>query len=224
MKQETYKITGMSCAACSSAVERVTRKLPGVMRSDVNLTTAKMRIEYDENQVAPEQIIAKIEKAGFGAELFVEDAEKRKKEAQAQAKDLSDSRRRLILAIIFAVPLLYLSMGHMVPFPLPLPKALDMEASPMAFALAQLVLTVPILIFGRTFYIDRDVHANLPFALQQLTRRGTEFVHSRIARAVPGQSEYGFSRGHRYDGGVPLQPCDDRADPAGCASCTSALL
>ncbi|MDE7298901.1 MAG: heavy metal translocating P-type ATPase, partial [Lachnospiraceae bacterium] len=153
MKQETYKITGMSCAACSSAVERVTRKLPGVVRSDVNLTTAKMRIEYDENQVAPEQIISKIEKAGFGAELFVEDAEKRKKEAQAQAKDLSDSQRRLILAIIFAVPLLYLSMGHMVPFPLPLPKALDMEASPMAFALAQLVLTVPILIFGRNFYI-----------------------------------------------------------------------
>ncbi len=57
MKQETYKITGMSCAACSSAVERVTRKLPGVVRSDVNLTTAKLRIEYDEKQVAPEQML-----------------------------------------------------------------------------------------------------------------------------------------------------------------------
>ena len=153
MKQETYKITGMSCAACSSAVERVTRKLPGVVRSDVNLTTAKLRIEYDEKQVAPEQIIAKIEKAGFGAEVFSEDAEKRKKEAEAQARDLSESRRRLFLSVIFAVPLLYLSMGHMVPFPLPLPGALDMELNPLAFALAQLVLTVPILIFGRNFYL-----------------------------------------------------------------------
>ncbi len=153
MKQETYKITGMSCAACSSAVERVTRELPGVVRSDVNLTTAKLRIEYDEKQVAPEQIIAKIEKAGFGAELFAEDAEKRKKEAEAQARDLRESRRRLLLAVIFAVPLLYLSMGHMVPFPLPLPGALDMELNPLAFALAQLVLTVPILIFGRNFYL-----------------------------------------------------------------------
>ena len=138
MKQETYKITGMSCAACSS---------------DVNLTTAKLRIEYDEKQVAPEQIIAKIEKAGFGAEVFSEDAEKRKKEAEAQARDLSESRRRLFLSVIFAVPLLYLSMGHMVPFPLPLPGALDMELNPLAFALAQLVLTVPILIFGRNFYL-----------------------------------------------------------------------
>ena len=48
MKQEVYKITGMSCAACSSAVERVTRRIEGVARSDVNLTTARMQIEYDE--------------------------------------------------------------------------------------------------------------------------------------------------------------------------------
>ncbi len=66
---------------------------------------------------------------------------------------MSESRRRLFLSVIFAVPLLYLSMGHMVPFPLPLPGALDMELNPLAFALAQLVLTVPILIFGRNFYL-----------------------------------------------------------------------
>lgn len=153
MKQEVYKISGMSCAACSSAVERVTRRMEGVQRSDVNLTTARMQIEYDETLVTPELIIAKVEKAGFGAELYVEDKEKRKQEAIAQAEELKAAKRRLILAIVFAVPLLYLSMGHMLPVPLPLPKLLDMELHPFAFAAAQLILTIPILIFGRNFYI-----------------------------------------------------------------------
>lgn len=153
MKQETYKITGMSCAACSSAVERVTRRIGGVQRSDVNLTTAKMQIEYDETLVTPELIIAKIEKAGFGAELYVEDKEKRRQEAAAQEEELRAAKRRVILAVVFAAPLLYLSMGHMLPVPLPLPEFLDMELHPLAFAAAQLALTVPILIFGRNFYI-----------------------------------------------------------------------
>ncbi len=65
MTTELYNIDGMSCAACSSAVERVTRKLPGVQSSDVNLTTAKMTITYDEAQVTPEQIMEKVKKAGF---------------------------------------------------------------------------------------------------------------------------------------------------------------
>ena len=59
MREEKYDITGMHCAACSASVERVTRKLPGVDRSDVNLTTGIMTIAYDEAQVTPEQIIAK---------------------------------------------------------------------------------------------------------------------------------------------------------------------
>lgn len=153
MKQEVYKISGMSCAACSSAVERVTRRLAGVVQSDVNLTTARMQIEYDEALVTPEQIIAKIEKAGFGAEIYVDDKEKRKKEAAAQAAELKEAKRRVVLAVIFALPLLYLSMGHMMPVPLPLPGFLSMEQHPLAFAVAQLVFTVPVLVFGRGFYI-----------------------------------------------------------------------
>ena len=63
MTTELYNIDGMSCAACSSAVERVTRKLPGVQSSDVNLTTAKMTITYDEAQVTPEQIMEKVKRS-----------------------------------------------------------------------------------------------------------------------------------------------------------------
>ena len=73
MKQEVYNIKGMSCAACSSAVERVTRKLDGVVRSDVNLMTAQMTIEYDESKVNPELIKTKVAKAGFEANLRVDE-------------------------------------------------------------------------------------------------------------------------------------------------------
>ena len=67
MREEKYDITGMHCAACSASVERVTRRLPGVERSEVNLTTGIMTICYDEEKVTPELIIKKVEKAGFGA-------------------------------------------------------------------------------------------------------------------------------------------------------------
>ena len=68
MIEQKYRITGMSCAACSASVERVTRKLEGVSESEVNLTTETMRIVYDENVVGEEQIVAKVNKAGFGCE------------------------------------------------------------------------------------------------------------------------------------------------------------
>ena len=73
MKTEIYNIDGMSCAACSSAVERVTRRLEGVQESNVNLTTAKMTITYDEAMVTQEMIEEKVDKAGFKA-LLVPDA------------------------------------------------------------------------------------------------------------------------------------------------------
>ena len=72
MITQKFKITGMTCAACSSAVERVTRKMEGVSESNVNLTTALLTISYDEAKVTPEAIIKKVYRAGFVAELFVE--------------------------------------------------------------------------------------------------------------------------------------------------------
>ena len=82
MTTELYNIDGMSCAACSSAVERVTRKLPGVQSSDVNLTTAKMTITYDEAQVTPEQIMEKVKKAGFSATLVPKEKDRMEDEEE----------------------------------------------------------------------------------------------------------------------------------------------
>ena len=158
MTTQQYHIDGMTCAACSSAVERVTRKLAGVERSDVNLTTGRMTITYDEGRVNPELIQDRVSKAGFSASLVEEVGEQESRardeeEWRRQGEELDEVKRRVITAVLFALPLLYISMGHMVPFPLPLPSLIDMYESPPGFALAQLILTVPILICGRKFYI-----------------------------------------------------------------------
>lgn len=151
---EKYNITGMTCAACSSAVERVTRKLPGVTESNVNLTTGILTITYDEKQLMPDIIIKKIDRAGFGAELFIEKNKEEKAKAQEHMeKEVQKTKRRLIANIILTIPLLYICMGHMLPIPMPLPSFMDMHQHPMMFALVQTILTIIILINGRKFYI-----------------------------------------------------------------------
>jgi Cu+-exporting ATPase len=143
MKEKQFDISGMSCAACSSSVERVTRKIPGVTRSDVNLTTNKMTIEFDESLVTEELIIQKVEKAGFGCSYT------------APKKRSRFTKKTLTFSWIFSGVLLYISMGHMIPgleHGLPLPSFLHMEHHPLAFALAQLICTVPVLIIGRSFF------------------------------------------------------------------------
>lgn len=154
MKTEVYNISGMTCASCSSAVERVTRKLEGVETSQVNLATNKMTITYDEAALKPEDIIKKVERAGFGAEQAAEE-NKAQRRAEEEEKEEAQHliKRRLTIAIILAIPLLYISMGHMIPWTLPLPEILNMETHPLNFAMAQLVLTVGVLICGRKFYV-----------------------------------------------------------------------
>lgn len=156
MREETYDISGMHCAACSASVERVTRKLPGVERSDVNLTTEKMTIRYDETKVTPEQIVAKVEKAGFGCTPHAEKKEAAEQALQdAEAAELRHKQRELITAGVFSLVLLYVSMGQMLPFglpALPLPDLFSMHTHPVNFAILQLLLTVPVLYCGRHFF------------------------------------------------------------------------
>lgn len=148
MKTEKYIIGGMHCAACSAAIERVTRKLPGVQQSDVNLITERLTITYDEAQVKPEMIIAKIEKAGFTAEL--EPEKKEEAPAPRQEKDpLKADRTELITAAIFSAILLYFSMGPMLIKGLPVPGIFSMDANPYNYAILQLLLTLPALYAGR---------------------------------------------------------------------------
>lgn len=151
--EEVYIISGMTCAACSSAIERVTRKLDGVESSQVNLTTAQLRIIYDAEKVSEEVIFKKVEKAGFGIEKRPANETVSIKDNDEENEEMYRSEKlSLIIAIIFSVPLLYVSMGHMLPITLPLPEVVSMHDNPMGFALLQLFLTLPVLFTGRKIY------------------------------------------------------------------------
>lgn len=144
MSKETFKIDGMSCAACAKAIERVTSRLDGVELSSVNFATESLTIQYDESKITFEQINAAVEKAGY--KIIVENVDTEGKKQD----ELASMKRRLIFSLIFTIPLLYISMGHMIG--LPLPPALAPNTNPVAFAVAQIVLSLPIVIMGYKFY------------------------------------------------------------------------
>lgn len=151
MKTEIYDITGMHCAACSSAVERVTRKLPGVVESQVNLTMARLTITYDETLTNEGMICEKVNRAGFGAFLHVEtDNSQKPKDDEELNKANKEKLTSLIVSVIFAALLLTVSMGHM--FGMPLPKIIDSHANPQNFALLQFLLALPVIILGKHYY------------------------------------------------------------------------
>lgn len=150
MREITLQVDGMTCAACSSGVERTVNKQQGVDTCEVNLTTGRARIIYDENLISIDTIKEKIVKAGFQPKDIEKNSEE--KAFEQEEEQLHVAKKRLIGAIIFAIPLLYLSMGHMLPFELYIPEFIGMDR-PLNFAIAQLILTAPILYLGRNFYI-----------------------------------------------------------------------
>ena len=145
MKTENYTVTGMSCAACANAVEKALNKNNDINAS-VNIATEKLNIEYDEKKYNFDKIREIVESAGYG---LVEDMTEDKKMELYQEK-IKSLKNRLILAIIFVVPLLYISMGHMLGAALP--EFLNPKVHPLNFALAQFVLTLPIIYAGRDFF------------------------------------------------------------------------
>ena len=155
MKTEQYEITGMSCAACSAAVERVTRRLDGVYECTVNLIMGKMTVSFDEEKLTGEDFIRVVTKAGFGITPINEEIELKK-----QTYDKKPPLKKvklpldLITALISSALLLYISMGQMIWENLPVPAFLNLNTNPYNFALTQLLLTIPALITGKRFFIS----------------------------------------------------------------------
>lgn len=147
MKKD-FKVTGMTCAACSSRVERVLSKMEGVTKAEVNLATEDLHIDYDDSKLKIQDIIGKIEKAGYGAYEVKEDT---KIDDTDKEDAINSLKKRFVLSLVFAVPLLYISMGHMMGAPLP--SIIDPMKNAMNFALIQLISVIPVMIVGRKFFI-----------------------------------------------------------------------
>lgn len=150
-------ITGMHCAACSSRIERVVSKMAEVDSVSVSLPTNRAQVVLKDGIGKTEgvkAVIARIEKINFGAKLTEgEDlVQEWQKENELSAQSLRNQFKSLPPMIILALLLLYVSMGHMIG--LPLPTFLTPEVSPIAFALIQLLLVMPIMYLGKHFYKD----------------------------------------------------------------------
>ena len=172
-------LTGMTCAACSARIERVLRAAEGVLSAEVNLAAETASIVYDPALTRPQTLRERITEAGFGSQVVSRSAAVFEQRRRAAGERLAAQRRELVPAFVFALPLLYVSMGHMAG--LPLPMALHPEHSPAAFALVQLLLTLPVLVAGRGFYL-RGIPALLRRApnMDSLVAIGTgaAFLHS----------------------------------------------
>lgn len=142
MKQK-FSIIGMSCAACVSHVNKAVVHLKGVNNVDVNLLSNSMVVDYDENVVNINDIINAVSDAGYGAKIY----EKVNNNA-ALKKDL----HKLIISFILLILLMYVSMGHMIG--LPLPPFLTGHMNALWYALTQLVITIPVLIIYRKYFIS----------------------------------------------------------------------
>ena len=151
-----FDIGGMHCAACSSRIERVVGRMEGVEKISVNLAAASAEVWPGESDACElqKQIMERVATLGFTATPTVnDDAARQFEDNKAKAAaDIHARLRRLLPMTAFALPLLVISMGHMLG--LPLPQALDPHHSPKAFMLAQLLLTLPVVWLGRHFYVD----------------------------------------------------------------------
>ena len=152
MKTEVYDITGMHCAACSSAIERVTKKLNGVQTSEVNLPMNRLNITYDETLVNEEMICSKIKKAGFDAKLKHIDNNNNTKDIIKS--NTNNEKITLIVSIILASIILYVSMGQMLFENIIIPDIFSIHKHPVNFAILQMVLAMLIMFLERKFFIS----------------------------------------------------------------------
>jgi Cu+-exporting ATPase len=151
MEKIQTAIRGMHCAACSGRIERVVGSLPGVAEARVNLAAETGLFAFDPAQVTWPVIEKTISDLGFAADPLVgDDFAAFEERARLNRAALAKTKRSLFPQIALAALLLILSMGHMLG--LPLPRFLDPEANPAAFALVQLALVLPVLWIGRRFY------------------------------------------------------------------------
>ncbi len=167
------KIEGMRCAACSAAAERALKETPGVTEVSVNLALATGEIKTTDNFNIKTALSA-LEKTGYHGTVIKDD-----ENTVTATYDYHPAE--VALGLIFGALVMYIGMSHMLPFPLPLPAFIDMHKNPLGFALAQLILCLPVLVVGRRFLINGikrlvSLHPNMDSLVALGT--GSAFLYS----------------------------------------------
>ena len=167
--KERFDVTGMTCSACSSHVEKSVSKLTGVENVSVNLLTNSMQVEFDENKLDTAGIIKAVEDAGYGAEVKDGHAKSGTKTSgqsdsqensglSAVEQNVKNMKKRLIVSLIFWIPLMYVSMGHMIykwlniPMPPFTMNFLHGNENAITYAFTQFLLLLPILIANQKYF------------------------------------------------------------------------
>lgn len=167
MAQDKFDVGGMTCAACQAHVDRAVSKLDGVKSVAVNLLAGSMMVDYDPAQVSPDDICTAVDRAGYSASPVDAGAGAASSSGSAQARSgaahmesptkkleatASAMRIRLIISIIFLIPLFYIGMGHMLGWPLP--SVFTDHTHSMTLALTELVLLIPIVYVNDAYFIN----------------------------------------------------------------------
>ncbi|MEE0570712.1 MAG: heavy metal translocating P-type ATPase [Collinsella sp.] len=167
MAQDKFDVGGMTCAACQAHVDRAVSKLDGVQSVAVNLLAGSMLVDYDPAQVSPDDICTAVDRAGYSASPVSTGTDAASSSGSAQARSgaahmesptkkleatASAMRTRLIISIIFLIPLFYIGMGHMLGWPLP--SVFTDHTHSMTLALTELVLLTPIVYINDAYFIN----------------------------------------------------------------------
>ena len=166
MAQDTFDVGGMTCAACQAHVDRAVSKLDGIQSVAVNLLAGSMQVDYDPEQVTPDDICTAVDRAGYSASPVsagTEATPSGSTQARSGAAHMesptkklevaaSAMRTRLIISIIFLIPLFYIGMGHMLGWPLP--GIFTDHTHSMTLALTELVLLIPIVYVNDAYFIN----------------------------------------------------------------------
>ena len=166
MAQDKFDVGGMTCAACQAHVDRAVSKLDGVQSVAVNLLAGSMMVDYDPAQVSPDDICTAVDRAGYSASPVstgTEAAPNGNAQARSGATHMesptkkleataSAMRTRLIISVIFLIPLFYIGMGHMLGWPLP--SVFTDHTHSMTLALTELVLLIPIVYVNDAYFIN----------------------------------------------------------------------
>ncbi len=158
MEKQKFNIQGMTCSSCSSHVEKAVKNLDGVKEVNVNLLSNNMNVVFDENKITKQNIIDAVTSAGYGATI---PSEQKAEDVKLNNDETSQMKKRLIVSIIFLIPLMYISMNHMLKMYLKIPvpnfivNLFNGTENALIFAFTQFLLLLPIIIVNRNFFIIR---------------------------------------------------------------------